>query len=854
MWLILTTLAVLPILPFKGKLTPELESQLAIRGEQEKVYVIVRMIREYPYENVKNLSISTKANTFREIALNSQKPLIDYLKQFPDKVEIVRQFWVFNGFHMKATKDIIEEVALRNDVWFISHNKIFKIPPLKKETAPSCRGIEWNIQKIKADSCWAAGFTGKGVVIGHIDTGVYPDHEALQGKSTGYWFDGISGEPLPYDDHNHGTHTLGTILGGDGFGPFENDIGVAPDAKYVCAKGFNSKGWGTYESLDPCFEFMADLKVIIDIRAVSNSWGDDNSTALDFWPHCETWKSLGIFPVFANGNSGPGTGSACTPGNYPFVIGVGATDINDNIASFSSRGPAPDLDPWNNPVNWYRPDWNLIKPDISAPGVHVRSAIANGNYAYYQGTSMATPHVCGAVAILCQKNLFLTPEELYNIFTNNADEPSQGAPYPNNTYGWGRLNVWKALQATTEMDIPYVTYISHRLTDPPPGGNNNGQFDPRERAEVIVGIKNIGGADAYHTTGILYSDDNYITVHDDSAFFGDIALHDSASNQSDPYTITSHRLTPQGHIAILKLIISANSSNGNFCDTFGFVVQIGTPPPASAIFEDDFEYGANIDSFLDYWEISNYWTRSTEQSHSSPYSMYNSNAIGDSGYVKLKYNIDLTKFSNPQLSFWHLHHIHPSLFCLASVEVTEDGGSKWKKIWYYIWYRGGIIPWMDTTFSLCKYKSKSFNLRYKFFSISNADSAKWFIDDVKIIVDTDNEPPFFKNTQAWLDTTLDIINGVPLHIQSKVTDKTGVDSVCLYYRINSGRWQKLAMACQGSNIYHVVIPNLNYGAVIDYFFWTRDKWIWPEPNAGTYPVGAPNDGYYTFTINRQKKD
>jgi subtilisin family serine protease len=185
MWLIFAILSVLPELPFHGKLTPELRSQLAVLGHGEKVYVVVHMIQEYPYDDVKHLQIHQKIQTFREIARTSQQPCIEYLNLFPDKGEVVRQLWVFNGFHMRATKDMIEEIALRNDVWYISHNAHFRIPPLTQGRNLFSRGIEWNVRKVMADSCWTAGFTGEGIVIGHIDTGVYPDHEALIGKWTG---------------------------------------------------------------------------------------------------------------------------------------------------------------------------------------------------------------------------------------------------------------------------------------------------------------------------------------------------------------------------------------------------------------------------------------------------------------------------------------------------------------------------------------------------------------------------------------------------------------------------------------------------------------------------------------------
>jgi hypothetical protein len=132
---------------------------------------------------------------------------------------------------------------------------------------------------------------------------------------------------------------------------------------------------------------------------------------------------------------------------------------------------------------------------------------------------------------------------------------------------------------------------------------------------------------------------------------------------------------------------------------------------------------------------------------------------------------------------------------------------------------------------------------------------KWYIDDFQIVADTDNEPPQFKNTTAWLDTTFANPFGLPLHIQSEITDATGVDSVYVYYRVDAGRWQKMPMSQQEDDIYHAVLFGLNVGSTVDYFLWARDEWV--EPNAGTNPVNAPIDGYYTFNstnLNIQEVD
>lgn len=459
--LVFLLIASLPYVP--GKMTPALTDMIADAPSGEKIYVIVHMSERYPFEMLDGMSYQDKGQVLKNIAKNSQEEIIDFLKTQPEeKAEIVKQFWVFNGFHAKATPEVIQELAQRDDVWYISDNVEIKLDYSDSKKIPSVNVAEWNIQRIMADSCWNAGFSGSGIIIGHVDTGVFTDHPALAGKwLSPWWLDGVNGQPAPYDDHNHGTHTMGTICGGDGFGPFVDDVGVAYGAQFVPTKAFNSGGSGSFGTIDPCMQYFVDIKVDsgVDIRAVSNSWGNSNGSELHWWDVVLTWKNIGIFPVWSNGNSGPSSGTVGAPASHPTTIGTGATDSGDNLASFSSRGPAPNIDPINDPTYWYYPTWSLLKPDVSAPGVSIRSSIASGGYGSMQGTSMAAPHVAGGTAIILERNPGLTPTDLYMLFINNCDEPAGGGPYPNNNYGWGRINLWTTLQ-NTPADQPAVpTYI-----------------------------------------------------------------------------------------------------------------------------------------------------------------------------------------------------------------------------------------------------------------------------------------------------------------------------------------------------------------------------------------------------------
>jgi subtilisin family serine protease len=279
-------------------------------------------------------------------------------------------------------------------------------------------------------------------------------HEALSGKwLSPYWLDAVNGQPTPYDDNGHGTAVCGVICGGDGPGPLVNDIGVAYGAKVIPTKAFTSGGSGTYASIDSCLQYLADLRTAgVAIRCANNSWGASSTTELHWWAIMLNMKTIGILPAAAVGSSGPGAGTACAPANYPTVIASGATDASDVIASFSSRGPAPDVNPWNDSTFWYYSSWDLLKPDVSAPGVSIRTAYNNGGYANMSGPSFAVAHASGGVALFCEKDSALTVGDLYYLFRAYCDEPSAGAPYPNNNYGWGRINLWRGMQAISPVE------------------------------------------------------------------------------------------------------------------------------------------------------------------------------------------------------------------------------------------------------------------------------------------------------------------------------------------------------------------------------------------------------------------
>lgn len=303
------------------------------------------------------------------------------------------------------------------------------------------QAVEWNIQKIGADAAWATlGLDGNGVVVANMDTGVDWQHPALMQQYRGYnphglprhagnWFDATQqGYTYPGDGHGHGTHTMGTLVG-------RNGIGVAPGARWIAVKVFDN--WGSaYDSwIHAGFQWLLapDGDPSLAPQVVSNSWGDENSLSETFRRDLLAWRAAGIFSVFSAGNSGPNQGTINSPASLPEAFSAGATDANDLIAYFSSRGPSP---------------WGQVKPEVTAPGISIRSSLPGGAYGVMNGTSMAAPHVAGVAALLLQARPGMDITTTAYLITNTALplRSTPNDPIPNNTYGWGRLDALAAVR------------------------------------------------------------------------------------------------------------------------------------------------------------------------------------------------------------------------------------------------------------------------------------------------------------------------------------------------------------------------------------------------------------------------
>ncbi len=436
-------------LTYAGFLTPDLQAKLDQAAPDERLKVIVRMAEETDISVFPQGQREAMVQHLKDFAARSQKGLLATLPRYGDRVSHIKPFWIYNGIAMEATKEVVLDLAKRSDVGYIEENAVIKIEPLPGREEPRVNGLEWNIVKIKADSVWRVlGYTGQGIVVGNIDTGVMVTHETFGGRwrgGTNSWFDAVNGDTMPYDDHGHGSHTMGITCGGS----TAETIGVARSATFICAKAFNSGGSGQTSWILASYQWFASLGSAAP-HVVNNSWGGGSGPNTNFWQVSRNLQILGIHQAYSAGGGGPGSGTINYPASYPHHFGVGATDVSDAIASFSARGPSPSFGFIETTANYLDPNWasSRRKPDLSAPGVNIRSAYNNGGYTAMSGTSFSAPHVAGVIALMLEKNPRLDDKQIWQILTSTCDTFSFGGPYPNQNYGWGRLNAYRAVMGT----------------------------------------------------------------------------------------------------------------------------------------------------------------------------------------------------------------------------------------------------------------------------------------------------------------------------------------------------------------------------------------------------------------------
>ena len=486
------------------RLTPGAQAAVDAAQADDRLYVIVRLNSPTAVDS-KGEAVRAAVQPYLELnrpaaiaqrgamisamqaeAGAAQQSLLNALQspEFQTQTDHIRSFWIFNGVAMRATPAVIRALAERADVesiqvdewrrWIQSEpaaesitqtaslmltNSALVTPSkvlspismtLNSSLAtavdpPAPGAVTWGIERIKADQVWnGLGVNGKGITVANIDSGVDWQHPALRSRYRGFgngvafdhahnWMDATDeGSSYPVDQEAHGTHTMGTMVG-------LNGVGVAPGAMWMACKGLNGDGYGLNSWLHACFQFVlapnGDPAYAPDI--VNNSWGTDDGKNTDFREDVIALRAAGILTFFSSGNNGPKQGTVGSPGSFPESIAVGATDTEDEVAYFSSRGPSP--------IN------GAVQPIVSAPGVRVVSTVPGGIYKTLSGTSMASPHVAGAAALLLSAKPSM--DIATTLYTLTSTARALSSTIPNNDSGYGRIDVYAAVLSVLETGV-----------------------------------------------------------------------------------------------------------------------------------------------------------------------------------------------------------------------------------------------------------------------------------------------------------------------------------------------------------------------------------------------------------------
>jgi len=417
------------ILEFKNKLKINIKNWFLNLSEHISNIYLLQNIKDYKKQLLLNQK-NAKLDICRILNKNESSQDI-FFKEFIN---------VFNGIYINNISD--EFIQKIRDL------------PYVKDIIPNSKisvTLDLSIPLINADDVWqikdSYGFnvTGKGVTIAILDTGVDYTHPDLKDNYIQEGsYDFIDNDTDPMDDYGHGTHCAGIICG-KGYSSNFQYVGVAPDAKYYAIKILNGNGEGSFATylsgMEKALDPNSDGDYSDHAHIISLSFGTNEPGRPDdlFCKVVDNVVKEGVVVVVAAGNLGPRFNTITSPGCAKQSICVGSTDKFDFISSTSSRGPVEfDGD-------------HIVKPDIVAPGVNIISTKNGGGYTIKSGTSMATPHVAGVVALILQANPDISPENVKKVLKENA----KNLGYDQNVQGSGRvdaLNIFK--EDKLYIDVP----------------------------------------------------------------------------------------------------------------------------------------------------------------------------------------------------------------------------------------------------------------------------------------------------------------------------------------------------------------------------------------------------------------
>ncbi|MGF0118323.1 S8 family serine peptidase [Promicromonospora sp. Marseille-Q5078] len=461
--------------------TPKVDRALtsAVKGGKDATFfVVLKDQADLTAPKAKRSHAARAKATYTELrahAETSQRSLTSFL----DEQKVGHEdFWIANAVQVTGDADLVAELAKRSDVATIVKQQTYHLDETETAVGTATTAVtssedapEWGVADINADDVWTNyDDRGEGIVIANVDSGVQYDHPDLVGNYRGnngdgtfthdYNFYDATGEcgtsGIPCDNNGHGTHTMGTMVA-------ENGIGVAPNATWIAAKGCETSSCSDMSLLKAGQWILAPTDAAgknprpdLAPNIVNNSWGGGQTTF--YQDIIEAWNSAGIFEAFAAGNEGDGATCSTSeaPGAQAPAYGVGAYDANGTIASFSGFGPSL-ID-------------GSSKPNIAAPGVNVRSTWPGSSYLAENGTSMATPHVAGAVALLWSAAPSLIGDidgtrELLNAGARDVDDTHCGGTADaNNVWGEGKLDILASVDRAPHTAVTVTGTVTDKKT------------------------------------------------------------------------------------------------------------------------------------------------------------------------------------------------------------------------------------------------------------------------------------------------------------------------------------------------------------------------------------------------------
>ena len=537
---------------------PFLSEEMGRRGDDEKIRVIVIMKSHYD-----RAQLNRRADYFVSRA-ERREFVVNELKEFAAAsqydlrhalVEMQRNgmtteptiLWMANALSLDANKTAIENLAQRNDIGMIGYAVERNWLPDGEEAQPASatREITQNVIQVGATQVWEMGYTGEGVVVAVIDTGVNYNHldvaDHLWDGGTefpNHGYDVYNNDNDPMDDQGHGSHCAGTVLGD---GTAGSQTGMAPNATLMCVKCLNSQGGGGADPISAGIQWAVEHGC--DMFSMSLGIASSTIPERTLLRHmCEAALDAGVVAAIAAGNEGNSTWQypipnnvrvpgSCpppymdeiqgeNPGDLTCSVCIGAVDYNDAAAYFTSRGPVT----WSNTEFGdypYNPGIGLIRPDVCAPGVDIKSLnySSNTGYTSMSGTSMATPCAAGCMALMLSKDPNLMPADVCRILEETAVRLAEGK---SNTFGFGRINVAAAVEA---IQLGAIRYNTYQVNDPL--GNNNHKLNPGESVTLDLTLDNVSEEPVSGVTVVLTTENPHVTITQNTAQFPNFAANET---------------------------------------------------------------------------------------------------------------------------------------------------------------------------------------------------------------------------------------------------------------------------------------------------------------------------------------